>query len=165
VNSLLGMVTEVSLNPDDRTRVMALIDCAEEEGELAHNAAVRYAVNVRRQAKFNLLCAQAQEIIAIESKYYIDIREHVRDALNLPSRVYICMRLCRTRPVVKMIEHLDLTDEMIGQIGHVNVAIHPAFVLRLREILIQLDQEDREDIDRERRRRRGHRGGQHAPAN
>lgn len=164
MNSLLAMVTELSLKPDQPTAVRALIDCAEEQLELTHNAAVRYAVGVRRQAKFDLLCAQAKPIIEIESKYYIDIREHVRDALSLPTRTYISMTLHRTRAPIIMLDDFQNVSDIVGISSHVAVGMNPGFVLRLRKILDQLDQEDREDLDRARRHRRGHRGGQHSAA-
>lgn len=165
MNRLLAMVTEVSLEPEERTSVLALIDCAEEEMNLSHNAAVRYAVGVRRNAKFDALAAQALKVIAVDSKYYIDIREEARDHFAIPRDAYIALTVKRQRDRMFMLQEPVWNSLTRTYTGIFTCSFRPQFVLRLRDLLDQLEEESRVNKDGlraalERRRR----GGQHAPA-
>jgi hypothetical protein len=164
VQNLLAMVTAVGLKPDDETAVRALIDCAEEEHELEHGAAVRYAVGVRRQARYDALAAQVAPLLKPPSPHFIDLREQCREQLSLPLNAYLTLSQHRRGDRVKLLEVHRLSEADSGYAAAYTVSIRTDYAIVLRDTLDQLRRKEAEENMPPAPHRRRRRGGQHDPA-
>lgn len=161
MNNLLALVTEVCLEPKDRNALCALIDVLEEEQELPHAAAVRRAVTIRRQAKWDLLAGQAREVIAVHSPYYIDIREEMRDSLSIPRGAYMTLGIHRARNRFTLASPPTTEGPFATWPHGYHVTLSPRYALALKDVLDRFAGEDPYSEARSILGIRRRRGGQH----
>lgn len=165
MNDLLNMSIAVASEPEERAALLALIDLAEQTHDRGHAHAVRWAVNVRRQAKRERRLIEAREVVQLASDYRQDIVNAVRDALSLPGRSVLKISVHHGR------ERLVLQEVIAVEVGSARgfnvyrVSLSVWYVLAMRDLVNRLNAEAEERKKRSvMRGRRPRRGGQHDPS-
>jgi hypothetical protein len=163
--TLEALILAVAEQPEERSTLYAFIDYLVDEEEYTMGQAVRRAARLRRDCRYQRDAKQARPFIQVESSYYIDLREELRERAGIHIEQYVTLDLhAEYTPFVVTEWHAD--GRAPSELVITTITVHPRTVLKLVE-LIDFVRESMKDPPRARRtaRRLRHRaGGQHSPA-
>lgn len=165
MNDLLNMSIAVASEPEERAALLALIDLAEQTHGRGHAHAVRWAVNVRRQAKRERRLIEAHAVVARTSDYHGDIVRAVKDSLSLPNRSVLRIDVRHSFDRLTLNKVVTVETESGNDFNVYDVTLSVWYVLAMRDVVDQWEADAEERRKRAvLRGRRPRRGGQHDPS-
>lgn len=163
--TLEALICAVADEPEERSTLHAFIDYLVGEEGYTVGEAVRRAARLRKDCRYQRDAKLARPLIQVESAYYIDLREELRERAGIHIDQYVTLDLhAEYTPFVVTEWHPDTRSSPSDAIT--TITVHPRTVLKLVE-LIDFVRESMKDPPRARKtaRRLRHRaGGQHSPA-